>query len=304
MKKLWLAAFLFLSVNVVSAQSATTSVPGTSPRKQTATTKPDAATTLPTNNEVEAAMKRTFGYDPSINWVIYDIRASTIPGVADILVSVNKQTAQHIYFSSGTQSATIGEMIPFGPDPFGPLRAKLEAADGPAIVHQTPVISVVEFSDLQCPHCKAAEPLVEKLANDFPQVRYVFQQFPLPASVHPWALKGAEYADCVGKLYPALFWKYIDAVFEGQIGISAPTADDKLKELATGIGLDGQKISTCASLPQTEAAVRKSVDLGQSLDVNQTPTLFVNGRRVLAIADIPHDKLKNLIQFEIDHAGR
>ena len=85
---------------------------------------------------------------------------------------------------------------------------------------------------------------------------------------------------------------------------ATPTPDDKLKELATAAGLDAQKISSCAATPEAEARVTKSLDLGRSLDVNQTPTVFVNGRRVLGIASIPYDQLKNIVQFEIDHAGK
>jgi len=122
--------------------------------------------------------------------------------------------------------------------------------------------------------------------------------------MHPWAQKGAEYSDCVERLYPAMFWKYIDAVFEGQGSIAAPTADDRLQEIATSVGLDAQKISACAALPETDARVKKSVELGQSLEVTQTPTIFVNGRKVLGIADIPYEQLKKLVQFELDHADR
>ena len=303
LKKFLMVACLFSSAGIVFAQTAPPSKPAAPSRKpDVPTTTADSA--LPTKDDVEVAMQRTFAYDPSLTWVIHDIRASTIPGVADILLSINSQAPQHLYYSSKTQSAIAGEMIPFGPNPFAPIRAKLQAADGPALVTGSPVISVVEFSDLECPHCKAAQPILEKLANDFPHVRFVFQQFPLPATMHPWAEKGAEYSDCVGRLYPAMFRKYIDAVFENQISVAAATADDKLKELATSVGLDAQKISACAGLPETDAIVKKSVDLGQSLDVAQTPTIFINGRRVLGIADIPYEQLKKLLQFEIDHADR
>lgn len=264
----------------------------------------NAADKAPTKEEVDAALKRTLGYDPSTTWVIYDVRPSVIPGVSDVLVSLNKQDPIHIYWDPNGQTAVIGQILPFGPDPFGQARSVLRAADGPALGPQNPAIVMVEFSDLECPHCKAAQPIAEKLAAAFPQVRYVFQQFPLPASMHPWAMKAAEYADCVGRLNPSLFWKYIDSIFENQGSIAAATAEDKLKELAGTVGLDPVKISNCAALPQTEARIQKSIQLGQSLDVTQTPTLFINGRRVLGIADIPYDQLKNLVQFEIDHAGK
>jgi protein-disulfide isomerase len=195
-------------------------------------------------------------------------------------------------------------VVPFGVDPYAPARAKLRAADGHASGAQAPVISMVEFSDLECPHCKAAHPILEKLSVDFPQVRYVFQQFPLPASMHPWAMKAAQYADCAGRVGDTAFWKYLDTVFQNQGSIALATADDQLKGFAATVGLDPQKIAACAALPQTEARIRKSLELGESLEVTQTPTVFINGRRVLGIASIPYDQLKNLVQFEIDHAGK
>ncbi|HEY6970916.1 MAG TPA: thioredoxin domain-containing protein [Candidatus Angelobacter sp.] len=268
--------------------------------------KPAGATgtRAPSKEEVEAALKRTVGYDPGVAWTVYDIRASVIPGLTEILVSFNKQDPIHIYWDPENQNAIIGQLLPLGSNPYAPARAILKAADGPAIGAQTSVIQMVEFSDLECPHCKAAQPIMEKLAADFPQVRYIFQQFPLPASMHPWAMKAAQYSDCAAQLNPAAFWKYTDSIFENQGAIALATADDKLKELATAAGLDAQKISTCAASPQTEARVKKSMDLGQSLEVVQTPTVFLNGRRVLGIGDIPYEQLKTLVQFEIDHAGK
>ena len=295
-----LLVFLTLSL-VVLAQTST--LPQ-APTPKSGATASNAAVKSPTKDQVEAALKRTLGYDPGLSWVIYDIRPSSIPGVSDVLVSLNKQEPMHIFWNADTQTAVIGQMLPFGPDPFTAVRTKLKAADGPALGSQTPAILMVEFSDLECPHCKSAQPIAEKLAAEFPQARYIFQQFPLPATMHPWAMKAAEYADCAGQLNPTLFWKYVDTVFENQGSVAAATAEDKLKEFATTAGLDPQKIAACAATPQTEARVKKSMQLGESLDVNQTPTLFINGRRVLGIADIPYDQLKNLVQFELDHAGK
>jgi protein-disulfide isomerase len=284
----------------------------TSPKKP-ATRTPGAPATpqgtqrkaaLPTVDEVEASMKRSFGYDPAVTWQVLAIRESDIPGLAEVLVSMNKQQPVHLYLAPGTQTAIAGQMIPFGPDPFASARANLKGAFGPSRGGQNPPIDIVEFSDLQCPHCKVAQPVVEKLIADFPQVRFTFQQFPLPASLHPWALKAAQYADCAGQMNKDAFWKYVDAIFENQGGIALATADDKLKELATANGLDATKISTCSASAETDARVKKSLALGQALEVNETPTVFINGRRVPGIASIPYDQLKQLVQFEIDHAGK
>lgn len=263
-----------------------------------------AATLLPSEADIDIALKRTLGYDPAISWQVIEVRPSVIPGVSDVVISINKQNFQHMYVSPDGQNAIIGEMIPFGPNPFAPARSKLQAADGPSLGPAKGSINIVEFSDLECPHCKAAHPIIEKLAADFPQVRIIFQQFPLPKTLHPWAGKAATYADCAGHVNNDVFWKFIGSIFDNQGAIAEATADDKLKELATAAGLDAQKISACAATPETEARVQKSMDLGNILEVSSTPTVFINGRRIQAIANIPYDQLKVLVQFEIDHAGQ
>lgn len=308
LKNLALMISLAVSFAMSSAQSAapkkTAANPAAStpPAAKAATAKPSTA--LPSKEDVDAALKRTLGYDPGVAWQIYEITPSAVPGLADVLFSINKQAAQHLYLSPDAQNAVIGEIIPFGTNPFAPARAKLKGAFGPSRGGPNPPIDIVEFSDLECPHCKKAQPILEKLFADFPQVRFTFQQFPLPASLHPWAMKAAQYADCAGQINKDAFWKYVDAIFENQGGIALATADDKLKELAIVNGLDAMKVAACADSPETAARIKKSMDLGAALEVNETPTVFMNGRRVRGVADIPYDKLKGLVQFEIDHAGK
>lgn len=303
LKNVALMISLAVSFAVSSAQTA---APKKAAGKPATPAAPSAkpATGLPTTEEVDAALKRTLGYDPGVTWQIYEITPAAVPGLADVLFAINKQAPQHIYLAAGGQSAIIGELIPFGANPFAPARAKLQGAFGPSRGGPNPPIDIVEFSDLECPHCKKSQPVLEKLAADFPQVRFIFQQFPLPASLHPWAMKAAQYADCAGQINKDAFWKYVDAIFENQGGIALATADDKLKELAIVNGLDAMKVSACADSPETAARIKKSMDLGASLEVNETPTVFMNGRRVRGVADIPYDKLKELVQFEIDHAGK
>jgi protein-disulfide isomerase len=302
MTKLFVASALLLGLFVLASAQAH------KPHKPSATSaapaKAPAPVLLPSQAQVDAALKRNFGYDPSLTWTIYDIKPSAIPGLVEVVVSMNKQNPIHLYVSPDTPNAVVGELIPFGPNPFEPAREKLKAADGPSLGAANPVIEMVEFSDLECPHCKAAAPIVEKLVTDFPQVRLRFQEFPLPASVHPWAMKAAEYADCAAREDKKAFWKYIDTIFENQGSIALATADDKLKEFATTAGLDAAKVAACAATPETEASVNKSLQLGRALDVNATPTTFINGRRVAGIATIPYEQLKALVQFEIDHAGK
>lgn len=268
--------------------------------------KPDAKTSQIDKADVEAALQRTFGYDPGLSWTIYSVRPSAIPGVTDVLVSINKKKPQHIYLSPSGDNAIVGEIIPFGPNPFAATRAALQAADGPDRGAKSPVMTIVVFSELQCAHCKAAQSTLDKLNADFPQVRQVFEQFPLPASTHPWATKAAQFADCAWSQNNRAFWKYLDVIFEKQGSISPDNADAQLGQLAADAGLDAERISACASTPDAVARIARSLALGklQALDVTDVPTVFINGRRVATIADIPYDDLKRLMKFEIDHAGK
>lgn len=301
--KLIAAILLVASAALASAQSQPAKH-STAQHTHAAQPARSAPILLPSNKDVDESMQRVFGYDPGVTWNIYDIRESSIPGLAEVTISVNKQQPYHLFVSTDSQTAIVGQMIPFGPNPYEGARQKLKAADGPSLGAKSPVIEMVEFSDLQCPHCKAAAPIVEKLVTDFPQVKLVFQQFPLPASLHPWAMKAAQYADCAGRENPQAFWKYIDSIFAEQGSIALATADDKLKELGTAAGLNAEKLSACSTAVETEARISKSLELGKALDVTGTPTIFLNGRNVQGVGEIPYDQLKKLVQFEIDHAGR
>src|SRR5258708_18699633 len=127
---------------------------------------PAAKMALPTTAEVDAYMKRSFGYDPGVTWQILDIHESSAPGIAEVIVSVNKGEPYHLFLIPTAQTALAGQMIPFGPNPYAAARAKLQGAFGPSRGGENnPKIDVVEFSYLQCPHCKPAQPIVENLAG-------------------------------------------------------------------------------------------------------------------------------------------
>ena len=139
--------------------------------------------------------------------------------------------------------------------------------------------------------------------SEEPNVRLVFQNFPLAIPSHDWAAKGAAYADCVGVASTDAFWKYIHDVYDAQTAIAAANADEKLTALADQEGLKGADIAACAAQPDTTARVEKSVALGKAVKITGTPTLFVNGRKIENVAGIPYDVFKKLVDFAIKDAG-
>jgi protein-disulfide isomerase len=153
-------------------------------------------------------------------------------------------------------------------------------------------VTLVEFSDLQCPHCKEEQPNIDKLLTEDKNVRLVYQNFPLPS--HDWAAKAAAYADCIGRTSNDAFWKFIESVYSAQGDITAANADEKLNGLADTAGAKSADVAACAAKPETIGRVEHSVLLGKSLEVTGTPTLFINGRQV---GGVPFEGLKTLVDF-------
>ena len=172
-----------------------------------------------------------------------------------------------------------------------------EHADGPYRGSASKDLEIVEFADFQCPHCKDAQANMDKLAVDFPKARIVFQIFPLE-KIHPEAELAAAYGVCVAKEGGSnAFFSFASAVFDGQDGLATPDgATLTLNSAATKAGLDPAKIGACAATPATSAEVEASVKLAEDLNINETPTLVINGRQIPANA--PYDTIKQIIQYQ------
>ncbi len=259
---------------------------------------------LPSEATVESFMKHMFSYDPNLDFKVVRIAPAEAPGVSQVLVSVKgPQGPQEmvLYVLPGEKWAVAGELIPFGADPFAAARAELEAkAHGPTRGPATSTIHVVEFSDLQCPACKAAQPTIDKLLQDVPSARFTFENFPLE-QVHPWAFKAAEYADCVARTKPDAFWKFVEADYAAQEQVTLQNVDEKMKAFATEAGADANAVAACVAQPATAARVRESLALGKAVHVTGTPTLFVDGRKIGNVTGIPYEVLKALVENTPNH---
>jgi len=244
-------------------------------------------------------MKQMFGYDPSVSWKIVSIRPTEAQGIAEIMVVLSNSQGQQnnrLYVTADGKHALVGDIIPFGAHPFDAARDELaQKADGPSRGPADAPVTVVEFSDLQCPHCKEAQPTVDKLLSEEKNARLVFQNFPLPS--HDWAAKAAAYADCIGRSSNPAFWKFIQSVYDAQADISAANADEKLTALADQAGVKGTEMAACAAKPETVGRVQRSLALGAALEVTGTPTLFINGRKISNVGGLPYEVLKGLTEF-------
>lgn len=263
-----------------------------------------ATADLPSEAVVDSFLHQQFGYQSDITWKIASIKPSPIEGLAEVnvvLASPQGQQLSRFYVGPDGKHAVVGDIIPFGAKPFEPAEKALQKGiTGPSKGPKDAPVTIVEFGDLQCSACKAAQPTIEALVAAEPNARFVFQNFPL--EIHNWAAKGAAYADCVGRASNDAFWKFVSKTYETQSDITAENADEKLTAIADGAGVKGSDIAACAAKPETKARVNASIALGKSVDVSGTPTLFINGRKIGSLEPRMADVYKSLVAFAAKEA--
>ena len=264
-----------------------------------ATSQEKAPVNLPSEDIVNSFMQQTFGYDSTITWKVSSIKPAIAEGLAEVTIVITNPQGQSVtvfYVTPDGTHAVAGDIMPFGAKPYAPASEALQkGVNGTSRGPEKAPVTIVEFSDLQCPHCKEAQPVIDKLLAAEPNARFVFQQFPLP--MHNWAAKGAAYADCIGRSSKDAFWKFVQGTYDEQANITESNADERLTAIADKAGVKGADIAACAVKADTKARVDKSIALGQAVGVTGTPTVFVNGRRIGNVTQVPENILKGIVEF-------
>jgi protein-disulfide isomerase len=291
---------LLLAGSLAAAQTTkpTLEKPGEKPAEKPALGT-HASADLPSEATVDSFLQQTFGYQPEVSWKISSIKPTGVANLAEVTVVLATPQGQQLskfFVAPDGEHAIVGDILPFGARPFDRAKKLLDKGiSGPEKGPKDAAVTIVEFGDLQCPACKAAQPTIEALVAAEPNARFVFQNFPL--EMHNWAAKGAYYADCVGRASNEAFWKFVSKTYETQSDITAENADEKLTALADGAGVKGPEIAACAAKPETKAHVDASIALGKSVDVTGTPTLYINGRKVGSLDARAQDLYKSLVDF-------
>jgi protein-disulfide isomerase len=174
-----------------------------------------------------------------------------------------------------------------------PPRLKVEEGGSPATRASAPV-TIIEFSDYQCPFCSRAEGTMKQLKDTYgDKLRVVFRDYPLP--FHRNAQKAAEAAGCANE--QGKFWEMHEKLFANQGGLEI----DNLKKYAGELTLDQKKFDECLDSGKRADQIRKDTQDGQNVGVTGTPAFFVNGRFVNGAR--PFDDFAKLIDDELTQRG-
>lgn len=172
-----------------------------------------------------------------------------------------------------------------------PPRADIHIPDGaPVLGDEAADVTIVAFSDYQCPYCHRAQSTVEELLDQYQgRVKLVHMDFPL--NIHPGAIPAARAARCAGE--QDRFWEYHRNLLSELTDFSK----EDLMRRAKALGLDEQPFESCLASDRYDAVIDAGFDEGQQLGVSATPTFFINGRRIQGA--VPLEQFAEIIDEEL-----
>jgi protein-disulfide isomerase len=177
-----------------------------------------------------------------------------------------------------------------------PLRMAVSADGFPSKGPENAPVTIVEFSDFQCPYCRVLLGTLEQVEEAYKdEVRFVFRQFPL-TSIHPEAVVAARASLCANE--QGKFWEMHDAMFANQRALKS----DDLKATAGDLGLNGEEFAACLDSGKYIEEVMADLEAGQAVGVQGTPMIFINGRALSGAKSL--EEITGIVEDELRRARR
>jgi|SRR5436190_8814674 len=237
-----------------------------------------------TQKNIEAYLRNLYAFGPDVKLIIGPLRESPVEGILetniDVTIGENKEAAK-FYVSKDGRFLFRGDVSDMTKDPLAENLAQIRMTDAPALGDPKAPVTIVEYSDFECPVCRNLHDALRRILPTYAgKVRVIFKDFPIE-QLHPWARTAAIAGRCAYQQKPDAFWKMYDLIYDNQEIISAANAWTKMTEYAVQSGLDADAFKSCMASPEASAAVNASHANGEKLELNSTPTVFVNGRRMV-----------------------
>jgi protein-disulfide isomerase len=253
--------------------------------------------------QIERFVRRLFALGPA-----FEVRAgapvpSPVEGFQQVpveVVAAGQVNELVFYVSRDGRHIFRGEMFDLAADPFAATRDRISLEGAPSKGPADARVVVVEFSDFECPSCRMLHNALRQIVARYPQVRFVFKDYPLE-QIHPWAMTAHLAGRCALAQSNDGFWKLHDLIYDNQESITPANAWQTMLDYAGRAGLDAAALRACMTSEPPKQAVAASVAEGQALRVANTPTVFVNGRRI--VGGDPN-LIVQYIEYELAAAGQ
>jgi protein-disulfide isomerase len=254
---------------------------------------------------VEDYIRHLFVWGPQITVKVADPKPfADLPGFSEIrILATAGQASQELVFYASPDGTRLiqGTIFDVSRSPFEADLNKIKTDLQPSFGTPGAPVVMVMYSDFQCSFCREEAKMIRKeIPAAFPKdVRVYFKDFPLEA-IHPWAKPAAVAGRCIFRQKPAAFWDYHDWIFDQQGEITPENLKNKVMEFAKVNSLEPVQLNACIDSKATLTEVERSGLEARALGINSTPTIYVNGRKLVGQA--PWAQLKSVIEHEIEYA--
>ncbi len=213
--------------------------------------------------------------------------------------SAGRVQSIRVHLSSDGRWLILDRLYDMTKDPFAETRERIDLKDAPFRGNPASRVTIVEYSDFQCPFCSVAyRSIYKRLVAEYGnRIRFVYKNYPL-AEIHPWAQPAAIAAACAYRQGNEPFWKLHDFLFEQQNQITPTNVNEKVLAFAREQKWDVEKFRACTEKRETEAVVNAERQEGDGVGVSGTPAFFINGRLISGVGD--YSRFKRLIDSQLN----
>jgi protein-disulfide isomerase len=285
MTSIRLACILAMAIGLIGCEPVTSSAP------------PSDAEKKQIDERVQTYFKKVANLPPNVTLKVVDIKPAELSGVLTANIEASNGTNTQkvpVVVSRDGHYFIQGQLIDLSVDPLKTVMDKINLKDQPMRGNPEAKVTIVEYSDFQCPYCSRAYATIEnQVLKDYgDKVRLVYKNFPL-ANIHPWAESGALAAACARKQSAAGFWKMYDSLFQNQQAISPENVKEKAEGVIKAAGLDVAAFDACFDGKTALDSVKADEDEATALGVRSTPAFFINGRKLEGA--VPYENFKAVL---------
>jgi protein-disulfide isomerase len=264
------------------------------------------------SQRIEDQVRVHYKIPPEVKIAVGPLKPSSFPNYDAVTVTMdNGQKKEDYDFLLAKDNKTLLRVTKFDltQDPYAEVMKKINLSGRPVRGNSDAKVTVVNFDDFECPFCSHMhQTLFPELLKEYgDRVKFVYKDFPL-AEIHPWATHAAVDANCLAGQSSDAYWDYADYLHANQREISGEAGRSgqfaALDRLALAQGqthkLDSSKLQACIKA-QDDDAIKASVQQGEALGVEATPTMFINGQEVEGALSIA--ELRNVFDQALERAG-
>ncbi len=261
---------------------------------------------------IERQVRSHYSIPPQVKVSLGPLKASDFPGYDALTVTFDagekKQTFDFLLSKDGKTLARLTKMD-LSADPYADVMKKIDVKERPIRGNKTAKVVAVNFDDFECPFCsRMHQTLFPGLLKEYgDRVQFIYKDFPL-VEIHPWAMHAAVDANCLAAQNSDAYWQFADYLHNNQKAVGSEKGHDAqfaaidalaLKQ-AQDSKLDTAKLQSCIKA-QDETAVKASMHEGETLGIEATPTMFVNGEKIDGA--LPIEEVRAVLDRALKQAG-